>query len=96
MSDFQVEIEQAGRGGTISYREGRGKRLVFDWEFSTAGVDIFIPTVEQWEALSDQPRKSWLKGRRQEILERVVEEIIRQKAPVASAKIEDSWIELRF
>lgn len=96
MSDFQVEIEQAGRGGTISYRVGSGKRLAFDWEFSTVGVDIFIPTPKQWEALAGQPRKGWLRGRRQEILARVVEEILRQKAPITAVKIEDSWIELRF
>ncbi len=96
MSDFQVEITQAGRGGTITYREGRGRRLAFGWEFSTVGVDIFIPTPEQWEALAGRPRKGWLRGRRQEILARVVEDILRQKAPNAAVKIEDSWIELRF
>lgn len=93
--DYKVEIEQTGRGGTIIYTEPNGS-LTFDWEFATNGADMFVPTPEQWDAYCRGRSAGWAKGRRQEILERVAEEVRRQKATSSLATIEDNWVHFGF
>ena len=93
--DYQVEIGQSGRGGTITYREGAGS-LSFDWEFSMDGADVFVVTPEQWDANCRGRDAAWAAGRRQEILERVAAEVRRQQAASATISIEDQWIHFQF
>src|SRR5947209_1180984 len=71
--NYKVEIDQTGRGGSVSYTED-GQTLSLDWEFAVGGVDIFVPTPEEWDAYWQNRGAIWAAGRRQEILERVAEE----------------------
>ena len=92
--DYKVEIDQSGRGGSISYIEN-GQALIFDWEFATDGAYVFVPAPEQWDAYW-QSDNGWAQGRRQEILERVAEEVRRQKAQGSTVTIDDREIHFRF
>lgn len=91
----KVEIEQTGRGGTITYTEDHGS-LSFDWEFAIGGADVFVTPPELWDANCTSRGAVWAVGRRQEILERVADEVRRQKATGASVSIEDQWIHFSF
>ena len=91
---YKVEIDQSGRGGRVSYIENE-QTISFDWEFAINGVDLFVPTPEQWDAYW-QSDAEWARGRRQEILERVAEEVRKQKAAGAEVTIEDNWIHFGF
>jgi hypothetical protein len=93
--NYKVEIEQTGRGGTITYTEDGGS-LLFDWEFAIGGADVFVTTPELWDANCRSRNAAWAEGRRQEILERVAEEVRRQKATSATLSIEDQWIHFDF
>lgn len=86
----ELEIEQSGRGGSITYKE-EDKRAVFGWEFSMGGVTIFVPTLEQWD--NEFP---WAAGRRAEVLLRVAEGVKWRKAPTATYEIDDDAIEFHF
>jgi len=93
--DYNVEITQSGRGGSINYIENE-QALRFDWEFAMDGAYIFVPTAEQWDAYWQSNNLSWAQGRRQEILERLSEEVRQQKAESAKITFEDNCIHLRF
>ena len=81
---YGVRVAQTGRGGTIEYVEG-DVRLSFDWEFGGAGAValIFVPTPRQWEA-----GPPWSRGRREQILKRMTDAVIRQQAPGCVAEFE--------
>jgi len=91
----KVEIEQTGRGGRVKYLE-HGGELSFDWEFATGGADIFVPAPQQWDTFCRGQGAAWAEGKRQEILERVAEEVRSQKARNSSVSIEDNWIHFAF
>jgi hypothetical protein len=93
--DYKVEIDQSGRGGSIRYIEN-GQALVFDWEFAIDGAYVFVPTAEQWDAYWQSNNLSWAQGRRQEILERLSEEVRQQKAQSSKVTVEDSSIHFQF
>ena len=92
---FTVEIEQTGRGGTITYTEDQGS-LSFDWEFASSGADVFVAPPAQWDANCTSRGAAWAVSRRQEILERVADEVRRQKALGSVITIEDQWIHFEF
>ena len=81
---YGVKITQSGRGGTIEYVEGNG-RLSFGWEFGGAGAValIFVPTTVQWEA-----GHQWRRGRREQILKRMNDAVIRRQAPGCVAEFD--------
>jgi hypothetical protein len=85
---FTVTVTQTGRGGSIEYVEGDG-RLRFDWEFGGSGAValIFVPTPPQWEA-----GPPWSRGRREQILRRITDAVIRQQAPSCVAEFEGDGI----
>jgi hypothetical protein len=79
-----VEIRDAGRAGSITYREGL-HTLQFDWEFALSPAMVIIngPTTSEWERLG-----GWAAGRQEESFEHVAGEVIRQKASGHSADID--------
>lgn len=91
----KIEIEQTGRGGTVKYLESDGE-LSFDWEFTSDGADIFVPTASQWDLNCRSNNATWAEGRRQEILERVAEEVRARQAPNSVVTVEDCWIHFEF
>jgi hypothetical protein len=93
--NYKVEIDQSGRGGRVSYIENE-RALNLDWEFAINGVDLFVPTPEQWDAYWQSRDADWARGRRQEILERVADEVRKQKAAGAAVTFEDNWIHFGF
>lgn len=93
--NWRVEISQSGRGGRVNYLEDAAS-LSFDWEFAIGGVDLFVPTPEQWDAHCRAVGASWAERRRAEILERVADQVRSQKAVGASVSIEDNWIHFGF
>jgi len=93
--DYQVQITQNGRDGVDYFIEG-DSRLPFYWEFTMGGVAIEVPTLEEWDGYCDIKRAPRAKGRRQEILVKLANEVRRRKAKSAVISIEDNWIILTF
>ncbi|GGM92116.1 hypothetical protein GCM10010967_26480 [Dyadobacter beijingensis] len=78
-----LEYTQEGRGGTIYYQEG-DIRFGLDWEFGggNAVVIFYIPEVKYWEAQTRTPL-----SRRDEIIEFICRQVIRDQAPGCTYKI---------
>jgi len=93
--NYKVEIIQSGRGGSINYIENE-QALRLDWEFAMDGAYVFAPTPAQWDAYWQSNNIPWAAGRRQEILERVAEEVRRQKAQTAKVTMDDDCIHFKF
>ncbi len=72
----RVDIDDGGRAGTITYREGLHS-VSFDWELamSPALAVITGPDSRAWERVG-----GWAAGRQEEIFEHVAREVLRQKA----------------
>lgn len=91
-NDWNVRIGEQGRGGTVVYREPGGE-LRFWWEFGggDAVALINVGTAVDWAT-----HHPWAAPRREEILDRVASEVIRQRAPSCKAEFDPSgWIALR-
>ncbi len=89
--DWEVQVVEDGRAGSILYREP-GHELRFWWEFGggDAVAVISVGTAEEWER-----KYPWVGARRAEIIERVANEVILQKAPSCVASLDDrGWITL--
>lgn len=83
---WRVEIRENGRSGSVDYHEG-AENITLHWEFCGGDTvaSIWIGETGEWNA-----RHPWAAGRRrQEILERIAEEVVRQRAPTCSALIEE-------
>ena len=92
---FEVEITQQGRGGIYYYTE-HGVKLPFEWDFSSIGITIYVPTHGAWNEFCRKNDAPWGIGRRQEILQRLGDEVRRRKAKSAQITIEDHWVQLSF
>ena len=82
---WRVEVVVNGRSGSIGYYEGTSC-ISFDWEFgggNTVAI-IWVGEPSIWST-----RYAWAVSRRGEILERVAQEIVRQKAPTCRAEIDE-------
>jgi len=92
MSQFfpKLEYTQNGRGGSIYYIEGAVK-IEFGWEFGGANtvVILFIPKEQHWEAQTGTPLH-----RRDEILQFLCEQVIRDQAPGCRAVMYDEAISI--
>jgi hypothetical protein len=93
--NYHVKIIQSGRTGWINYVED-GKLLPFGWDFSALGIEIYVPSSEEWNEYCDKHKADWAKDRRTEILERLAQEVCRQKAKKAKASINDNWINIEL
>jgi hypothetical protein len=75
--NWKVTIQGDGRSGIIEYWEEE-KRIEFGWEIGGAkGIILIIQGPEPWDWDKSNP---WAAGRRDEILNRVANEAIRQRA----------------
>src|ERR1700716_2528142 len=92
---YSVGVTQDGRGGEVDYVEG-GQRLSFEWDFTTEGLVIYVPSPEKWDQYSEENRAPWAAGRRREILTRLAEGLRDKKARGAKISIENDWIHLTF
>lgn len=74
---YKVEIITSGRHGSIQYLEARGSAQ-FEWEFGTGDVvaTVTVPAGPEFDRLYP-----WATGRRDEILERVLSEVVSLKVP---------------
>ena len=82
---WSVGISEQGRYGSVTYRDPAGS-LSFYWEFGggTTVASITVGDEAEW-----REKHPWAAGRRAEILRRVADEVIRQKAPSSRAEIDD-------
>jgi hypothetical protein len=82
---WRVEISSEERGGSIRYLEGEHSISGW-WEFG-GGNTIAIISVDK--ASTWNKRYPWASERVNEILERIAQEAIRQKAPSCHADIDE-------
>jgi hypothetical protein len=85
-SDWRVEMPMGGRDGYIGYYEGP-HAASFYWEFGGDDV-VVILHIGQPSGWSRQ--HPWAADRQREILERVTQEVIRQRAPTCKADIDEA------
>ncbi len=83
--EWQVEIPLGGRDGYIGYYEGE-RAASFYWEFGGGVVQaiIHIGSSSHWSKLYP-----WAAERRMEILQRLIQEVIRQRGLVCKADIDE-------
>jgi len=74
---YDVKMVREGRGGWVYYRED-GQTLPFDWDITGVGFEIYTPRPVEWEEFCKQNNAMNCVGRRQEIVERIVEKIRRR------------------
>ncbi|MBV6491420.1 MAG: hypothetical protein CNCCGFBP_02018 [Fimbriimonadaceae bacterium] len=87
--DWEVRFEQNGRSGSVTYSDSEGE-LCFWWELGTGRVValISVGTSAEWEE-----RFPWAAPRKEEIIQRIVEETIRQQAPNCAGTLdENGWV----
>jgi hypothetical protein len=89
-ADYSVVVEAPGGGaGWIAYRE-QGESCRFAWELPAgrgASLRIAVPPAEQWDR-----EVPWARGRRQQILARVAEEVIRKHCKRCRWEIDEDAI----
>ena len=80
----RVDIENGGRAGSLSYREGLHSAS-FDWEFAMSPALAIItgPASRDWDRLCP-----WAAGRQGEVFEHVASEVVRQKAAGCTPEID--------
>ena len=83
--DWRVEIVVNGRDGHIIYHEGP-QAASFYWEFGGGGV---VAIIHGGSSLEWRKKYPWAADRRPEIIDRIVEEAIRQKAPTCEADMNE-------
>jgi hypothetical protein len=83
--DWSVTITQQGRGGTVTYQEAGGS-IPMSWEFGGEDVIAIINFADEptWRA-----QYPWAAARRTEIVRRIADEAIRQRAPGSLAQIDE-------
>ena len=83
--NWSVEIVEKGPIGTIFYCEN-SKVASFEWEFGGGNV---IAIIHGGSAPKWSEKYAWAADRRLEILERVGNEAIRQKAKASTASLDE-------
>ena len=90
--DWSVEVVTRGRDGHVVYHENLCAAS-FYWEFGGGNV---IAVVHTGTASAWDEKYPWATGRREEVLERVIEEVIRQKAQSCIASVDEKNGEILF
>jgi len=83
--DWSVEVITRGRDGNIVYHE-TSCEASFYWEFGGRGA---IAIIHGGPASGWNEKYPWAADRRDEVLERVIREVIRQKAQTCIASIDE-------
>jgi hypothetical protein len=78
-----VSIESHGPGGTVTYHEA-GNQLACYWEFGGADAVAIV----QCGNTAAWARHPWALGRRADILRRIADAVVQQKAPDCRAEID--------
>src|SRR3712207_6403984 len=73
---YKIEYESYGRCGYAFYVENR--RLPFEWEIIIGGIGVDIPVLEEWDAYCEKHSANWAKGRRDEIVQRLADGLIKK------------------
>jgi len=81
---WSVDFSERGRDGYVYYREP-AFTITFYWEFGGGDTVAIITPEKEAKWRKDYP---WASARRQEILQRVASEVVRQKAPSCRAEID--------
>lgn len=88
---YQVEIDH-GKGGWLTYRE-RERDARFSWKLAgkegTLIAWVIVPTPKRWAE-----NVPWAADRRDEILERIGAELLRQRCPTCRVLIQKDSIEM--
>ncbi|MDR3614359.1 MAG: hypothetical protein P4L53_12420 [Candidatus Obscuribacterales bacterium] len=84
MPEYSIEIEERGRCGVITYREG-SHLISFDYEFGGGDCLAFIfgPKQEMWDTTYP-----WAIGRQHQIFTDMSKEVIAKRANSCLAQIE--------
>jgi hypothetical protein len=89
--NWSVAIELSGRNGTVIYREGP-ETLSLYWEMGGAALAIVSgPRPQDWDRAVP-----WASGRREEVMRRVADEVIRQSLRRAEATFGDDYSTVVF
>ena len=85
-NDWSVEIVTNGPYGQILYHEGSDGTSFF-WQFGGGDIVaiVHIDPAQGWNE-----KYPWAAGRRREVLERMIEEVIRKKAPTCTADVDET------
>lgn len=82
---YEVDFVKEGRGGWAYYREEEAT-LPFDWDITSDGFEVYLPPSAEWDEFCQKHQATQCIGRRQQIIERLAEEIRRKKAKKAKIK----------
>ncbi len=93
--NYEVEIVREGRGGWVYYCEDQ-TTLPFDWDITSDGFEVYLPPSAEWTDFCKQNNATQCIGKRHQIVERLAEEVRRQKAKKAKVTIDDMGISFSF
>lgn len=81
----------AGRAGRVRYDEAGAESYAFECELGAGNTLLIVvaPSSAEWSAALP-----WAAGRRQEVLDRLASEIVRQKAPGASHAVHEGGVDI--
>jgi hypothetical protein len=92
---YAVKFTRDGPSGWVYYLEG-GEALPFDWQMSTVGFDVYLPTSEEWPEFCDKHGALNARSRRDLIVERLTKAIKKQEAGPAKVSIDDNAISFSY
>lgn len=93
--NYEVRIVKDGRGGWVYYLEDKAM-LPFDWDTTSDGFEVYLPPSNEWDDFCKKNNATNCIGRRQQIIERLAEEVRRKKAKKATVSIDDQGICFSF
>jgi len=93
--DYKVDIKRQGRGGTVYYREGE-TTLPFAWDVTAVGFEVYLTPTAEWNDFCKENNAMQCIERRQQIVERLAEEVRRKKGKKAKITIDDMGISFSF
>ncbi len=92
---YRIEEKRISRYGHLFYIE-QGGRLPFFWDIlGTPGIGIEIPLPEEWDAFCEKHGAEWAKNRREEILQRVSQWVLKKWFGKGEIEYTEHWINIR-